>query len=81
MKTSRAPPKNLRHFYTILRREDGLADVYLNPRIYPMTTEDGATDYDVTVIVVRGIEPYDGMEEDIRQRYDAWCESGEAINL
>lgn len=75
------PPAKGRHFYTIIRREDGLIDVYLNPRVFPISTEDGITDYDVSVTVVRGIEDYDGIEEDIRARFQAWCESGEVIYL
>lgn len=55
--------------------------MYLKPRVYPLSTPEGATDYDVRVLVVRGVTPFDGLEEDIRARYDAWCESAEVIWL
>lgn len=51
------------------------------PHVLPLTTEDGATDYDVEMLVVRGVEPFDGMEEDIRARYDDWCASAEVVYL
>lgn len=31
------------------------------------------------LIVVWDVEPYDGLEDDIRARYNAWCASGEVI--
>ena len=31
--------------------------------------------------VVRGVTPFEGLEEDIRARYDAWCESAEEVWL
>lgn len=74
-------PPGRRHFYTIQEQEDGTVDVYLRPHVLPLTTEDGATDYDVEMLVVRGVEPFDGMEEDIRARYDDWCASAEVVYL
>lgn len=75
------PPGNGRHFYTIQEQDDGTVDVYLRPRVLPMTTEDGATDYDVEILVVRGVKPFDGLEDDIRARYDDWCASAEEVYL
>lgn len=75
------PPGNGRQFYYILEQEDGTVDVYLRPDVIPATTEDGATDYDVAVLVVRGVEPFDGLEDDIRARYDKWCDSAEVVYL
>lgn len=46
-----------------------------------MTTPEGYTDYDISVCVVRGVKVSDGLEEDIRACYDAWCEAGEEIYL
>ena len=46
-----------------------------------MTTPEGQTDYDVEVPVMRGVVPWDGMEDDIRARYEAWCESAQWICL
>lgn len=73
--------KRGRRFYLIEPNEDGTVDVLLNPQSNPMTTEDGFTDYMFTAIVVRGIVPFDGIEEDIRARFQAWCESGEEISI
>ena len=74
------PPGRGRHFYTILGRADGLVDVYLDPRVYPMTA-DGMTDYDLSFKVVRGIDPacYGDMEAHIREHYEDWCEAAEVV--
>lgn len=68
------------HFYNIVEAEGGLVDVYLllSATVYP--TEAGR-EYDATVSVVRGIVPWDGLEDDIRARFDAWCAAGEKIDL
>ena len=84
--TANGPPGIGRHFYAIQPRDDGCVDVYLRPDVIPMTTPDGSTDYDISVIVVRSIDPNDArfgadLEGHIRANYDAWCESGEIINL
>lgn len=81
MNSETGPPQQRRRFYSIMQQPDGTADVYLDARVYPMATPDGMTDYDVSVRVVRGVVPWDGLEEDIRARYDAWRESGEMIYL
>lgn len=70
-----------RHFYSIRENENGTVDVYLRPEILPLKADNGFVDYDVCVIVVKGVEPYDGLEEDIRARYNDWCESGEVVFL
>lgn len=70
-----------RQFFSIQPNGDGTVDVILRPEVHPMKTEDGFTDYDVSVLVVKGIEPFDGLEEDVRLRYDAWCEIGEEVYL
>ena len=70
-----------RHFYSIRENENGTVDVYLRPEILPLKADNGFVDYDVCVIVVKGVEPYDGLEEDIRARYDDWCKSGEVVFL
>lgn len=76
-----APPGNGRHFYSIHENDDGLLDIYLRPDVMPIKTPDGFTDYDISVLVVRGVEPFDGIEDDIRERYHAWCDSAEMIYL
>lgn len=76
-----APPGNGRLFYSILERADGRIDVFLDPHVYPETTEDGTTDYDISFRVVRGIDPadYPDMEAHIRAHYGDWCEIGEVV--
>ena len=80
MKASDAPPGG-RHFYCIHENEDGTVDIYLRPDVLPKKTDEGAVDYDVAVLAVKNVEPYEGMEEDIRARFDAWCKSAEVIYL
>ena len=57
------------------------------PKLYRYTlgetnyaTDEGVIEHDIDLRVVRGVEPFDGLEEDIRARYDAWCESAEIIS-
>ena len=77
-----APPTaEGRRFYAIDPQADGTVDVYLNPDIAVYDTDVGVREYDARVRVVRGVVPFDGMEEDIRARFDAWCESAEVIDL
>ena len=66
-------------FYEIVLCEDGTADVYLIPNGTVYVTEDGFREYDADVLLVRGLVPWNGMEEDIRRRYDCWCASAEDI--
>lgn len=75
------PPEKGRRFYAIQDNGDGTADVYLMPEITVYPTEDGFREYDATVRVVRGIVPWDGMEDDIRARFTAWCDAAEVIDL
>lgn len=79
MKKERDPP-NGRRFYQIQQEEDGTCTVYLMPDVTAYECG-GFKEFDVSVRVVRGVEPYEGMEEDIRKRYSAWCELGEEVNL
>lgn len=81
MNKADAPPISGRHFYSIHENDDGTVDIYLRPQVYPMTTPEGFTDYDVSFLVVKGIDLFDGLEEDIRSRYSTWCEIGEEIFL
>lgn len=79
---AREPPKRSgRRFYAIDDNGDGTADVYLMPEVTVYHTEDGFREYDVQVRIVRGVIAWDGMEADIRARYEAWCESAEVIDL
>ena len=56
-------------------------DVYLNPDAQFYDTDLGVREYDMTVRIVRGVVPWEGIEDDIRARYHAWCESAEVVNL
>lgn len=77
----REPPAKGRRFYAIEQREDGTVDVYLAPIVCVYDTDLGVREYDISVRVVRGVEPWPELEDDIRARYEAWCESGEVIDL
>lgn len=85
MKNARArdrPARKIRKkFYSIDPQADGTVDVYLIPEglVYP--TDDGIREYDVTVLAVRGVVPWDGLESDIRKRYSAWCESADPMDI
>lgn len=61
------------HFYSIQTNYDGSVDVYLFP------TASGPYDTSAEIIIVCGVIPWDGLEDDIRRRYDAWCNSGDII--
>lgn len=86
MNQANAPPQG-RHFYCIQENEDGTLDIYLRPvEVIPKTTPEGFTDYDITALVVRGIDPTDDayggdIEGHIRAHYDAWCEAAEPLPL
>lgn len=70
-----------KRFYAIDPQEDGTVDVYLAPEVFTYETGIGVKEYDVKVRVVRGVEPWPEIEDDIRARYCAWCESGEEVYL
>ena len=80
MTTNDTPPKG-RHFYSVHENEDGSVDVYLRPDVLPKKIDEGFTDYDVAVLVVKNVTPFEGMEDDIRARYDDWCGSAEVVYL
>ena len=75
------PASMSRKFYAIDVQPDGTADVYLSPVVCVYDTDLGIREYDIQARVVRGVVPWDGMEDDIRARFDSWCESGEIIDL
>lgn len=68
-------------FYEIVPLEDGTADVYLIPNGTIYETEDGFREYDVTLLVMRGVDPYEGMEENIREHYYDWCASAQPVGI
>lgn len=69
-----------RIFYEIVPDGDTV-DVYLRPEITIYDTDAGVREYDVRVRVMRGVVPWDGLEDDIRTRFDAWCAEAEVIDL
>lgn len=71
----------MKRFYGILQNEDGTVDVYLKPEIQTYRTEDGEKEYDGTVGILRGLVPWEGLEEDIRRRWDDWCAEAERIDI
>lgn len=70
-----------RHFYYIQDNQDGTADVYLRPEILPERLDDATVDFDVAALVVKGVEYTESLEEDIRARYEDWCESADVVYL
>lgn len=70
-----------KQFYEIVHTGDGTVDVYLRPEVTTYDTDSGVREYDVRVCVVRGVVPWDGLEDDIRARYEAWCAEAEVIDL
>lgn len=81
MNKTDVPPHHGRLFYFIDDSDDDTVDVYLAPIVQTYETDLGITERDISVIVVRGVIPWIGMEDDIRRRYDAWCASGVRIDL
>lgn len=81
MADAKEPPKKERRFIHIVEQEGGTVDVYLNPEVVIYPIADGFKEYDASVHVVRGVVPWDGMEDDIRARFQAWCDSAEVIDL
>ena len=73
----------LRSFFDIVDNGDGTADIYLDKgTVFPMTDDlTGETDVDILCRVVKGVELYDGIEEDIRRNYEKWYQSAEIIWL
>ena len=72
-----------RPFYRIVPNECGDCDVWLTPGtpVPIMDTMTGIMDYNIRLWAVRGVIPYEGLEEDIRRRYDAWLQSAEEIEI
>ena len=74
-------PGNRRLFCCCIDNGDGTADVYLLSDVEPLASEDGFTDYDLRVVVVTGVDLYDGLETDIRNNYEEWLARGEEIGI
>ena len=78
-------PRDRPDFYSIVPHTDGTVDVYLRPDVTVYRVGD-IREYDVRVIVVRGVNPNDpayggDLEGYVRAHYSAWMEAGEAVDL
>ena len=73
----------LRSFYEIVDNGDGTADIYFDKgTAFPLTDElTGGTDVDALCRVMKGVQLFDGIEDDIRERYESWYQSAEVIWL
>ena len=82
-KHTQAPSERGRRFYRIVPNDDGTVDVWLTPgEAAPMFDElTGQYDYNLRILAVRGVEPWPGLETDIRRRYQSWIESAEVIEI
>ena len=69
MSAEQTPPTGNRGrlFYSIQPNGDGSVDVLLRPRD--------------RLLIVKGVVPWDGMEDDIRARYGAWCDLAAPVEL
>lgn len=72
MATMKTKAKGLR-FFSIQENGNGTVDVYLRPE------PDGKGE--LSLYLVKGVVPWDGLEEDIRNRYGDWIASAETIKL
>ena len=73
----------LRSFFEIVDNGDGTADIYFGKgTVFPMTDDlTGETDHDILCRVLKGVELFDGIEDDIRERYESWYQSASVIWL
>lgn len=66
----------LRSFYEIIDNEDGTADIYLDTgTTFP--DDEG----DCRFRILKGVEIWDGLEEDVRRRFDDYYQSAKVIML
>ena len=73
----------LRSFFEIVDNGDGTADIYVDKgTVFPLTDDiTGGADVDILCRVMKGVELFPGIEDDIRERYESWYESAEVIWL
>ena len=73
----------LRSFFEVVDNGDGTADIYFDKgTVFPLTDDiTGGADVDILCRVLKGVVLFDGIEEDIRERYESWYESAEVIWL
>lgn len=70
-----------RSFFSIIRNGDGTVDVFLDPTVHVYHTDCGIDEYDISVPVIKGVVPFEGMENHIREHYHHWQEIAETIWL
>ena len=71
----------MKAFYHIDPQPDGTVDVWLDPEARRTISKDGFREWEIRVQIVRGVVYYDGLEDDIRSRYEDWRASAETIRL
>ena len=73
----------LRSFFEVVDNGDGTADIYFDKgTAFPLTDDiTGGADVDILCRVMKGVELFPGIEDDIRERYESWYESAEVIWL
>lgn len=64
------PDNRGQRFYFVHGNEDGTVDVYLWPKSDANNS---------SILVVKHVQPFEGLDDDIRARYGAWCASAEVI--
>ena len=75
-RVSNSPRDHPKSFYWIENNGDGTGDVYLIP-CYRST--DRIYGYEMDIYCIKGVELYEGIEDDIRYRYYAWLSSAAKI--
>ena len=68
-------------FFFILDDADGTVDVYLIDEYDTYRDEIFTRKTGYELRAVKGVEPFEGIEEDIRRRFYSWLESGTRIPL
>lgn len=69
-----------RKYYDLIAQPDGTVDVYLMPAACVWDADLGGVRlYGCGLRVVRGVVPWDGLEGDVRARFDVWCEAAEMV--
>lgn len=73
----------LRSFFEVVDNGDGTADIYFDKgTVFPMNDDiNGGSDVDILCRVMKGVQLFHGIEDDIRERYESWYESAEVIWL
>ncbi len=75
-------------FYRIMKRGDGLVDVWLTPgqAVPAFDNLTGRIDYNIRILMVQGVDPADpawrgNLEGHIREHYTWWMASAEEVEI